>query len=46
MHRQLRFTEGKRQFYGKVIEIDDEGFLHVVDTTGTIHRLMSADIEL
>ncbi|MCO4326756.1 MULTISPECIES: biotin--[acetyl-CoA-carboxylase] ligase [Staphylococcus] len=45
-HRQLRFTEGKRQFYGKVIEIDDEGFLHVVDTTGTIHRLMSADIEL
>lgn len=45
-HRQLRFTEGNRQFYGKVIEIDDDGFLHVVDKTGTIHRLMSADIEL
>lgn len=45
-NRRLRFTEGTRQFYGKVIEIDDLGFLHVVDESGTIHRLMSADIDL
>ncbi|UEX89157.1 biotin--[acetyl-CoA-carboxylase] ligase [Staphylococcus ratti] len=45
-NRKLRFTEGEQQFYGKVIEIDDLGFLHVVDESGSIHRLMSADIEL
>lgn len=44
--RRLRFTEGQKQFYGKVIQIDDEGFLHVVDEQGNLHRLMSADIEL
>ncbi|QLK86155.1 biotin--[acetyl-CoA-carboxylase] ligase [Staphylococcus sp. 17KM0847] len=43
-NRRLRFTEGRKQFYGKVIEMDDDGFLHVVDETGNIHRLMSADI--
>lgn len=45
-NRRLRFTESQQQFYGKVIEIDDLGFLHVVDESGTIHRLMSADIDL
>ncbi|MBI5975368.1 biotin--[acetyl-CoA-carboxylase] ligase [Staphylococcus canis] len=43
--RRLRFTEGNRQFYGRVIEIDDQGFLHVIDDAANIHRLMSADIE-
>ncbi len=45
-NKQLRFTEGSQQFYGKVVEIDDQGFLHVVDRQGDLHRLMSADIEL
>lgn len=44
-NKQLRFTEGQQQFYGKVVEIDDQGFLHVVDRNGDFHRLMSADIE-
>ncbi|MCS4485448.1 biotin--[acetyl-CoA-carboxylase] ligase [Staphylococcus americanisciuri] len=45
-NRRLRFTEGQKQFYGKVIQIDDDGFLHVVDEEGNLYRLMSADIEL
>lgn len=45
-NRRLRFTEGEKQFYGKVIRIDDDGFLYVLDEQGDIHRLMSADIEL
>ncbi|MFP4923899.1 biotin--[acetyl-CoA-carboxylase] ligase, partial [Staphylococcus pseudintermedius] len=44
-NKQLRFTEGKQQFYGNVMEIDDQGFLLVVDQDGDFHRLMSADIE-
>lgn len=44
-NKQLRFTEGKQQFYGNVMEIDDQGFLLVVDRDGDSHRLMSADIE-
>ncbi|EGQ2728653.1 biotin--[acetyl-CoA-carboxylase] ligase [Staphylococcus pseudintermedius] len=44
-NKQLRFTEGKQQFYGNVMEIDDQGFLLVVDRDGDFHRLMSADIE-
>ncbi|MEJ7540759.1 biotin--[acetyl-CoA-carboxylase] ligase [Staphylococcus intermedius] len=44
-NKPLRFTEGKQQFYGKVIEIDDQGFLLVVDGNGDFHRLMSADID-
>lgn len=44
-NRRLRFTEGARQFWGYVIEIDDQGFLHVEDEHGTVQRLMSADIE-
>lgn len=44
-NKQLRFTEGKQQFYGKVMEIDDQGFLLVVDCDGDFHRLMSADID-
>lgn len=43
-NKQLRFTEGKQQFYGNVMEIDDQGFLLVVDQDGDFHRLMSADI--
>ncbi|ARJ51870.1 biotin--[acetyl-CoA-carboxylase] ligase [Staphylococcus lutrae] len=45
-NKQLRFTEGTQQFVGKVVEIDDQGFLHVIDRNGDFHRLMSADIEL
>lgn len=44
-NKQLRFTEGKQQFYGNVMEIDDQGFLLVVDRDGDFYRLMSADIE-
>ncbi|EGQ4146815.1 biotin--[acetyl-CoA-carboxylase] ligase [Staphylococcus pseudintermedius] len=44
-NKQLRFTEGKQQFYGNVMEIDDQGFLLVVDRDGDFHHLMSADIE-
>ncbi|PWZ47064.1 biotin--[acetyl-CoA-carboxylase] ligase, partial [Staphylococcus pseudintermedius] len=33
-NKQLRFTEGKQQFYGNVMEIDDQGFLLVVDRDG------------
>ncbi|EJL1282829.1 biotin--[acetyl-CoA-carboxylase] ligase [Staphylococcus pseudintermedius] len=44
-NKQLRFTEDKQQFYGNVMEIDDQGFLLVVDQDGDFHRLMSADIE-
>ncbi|ELN1796280.1 biotin--[acetyl-CoA-carboxylase] ligase [Staphylococcus pseudintermedius] len=44
-NKQLRFTEGKQQFYGNVMEIDDQGFLLVFDRDGDFHRLMSADIE-
>ncbi|UXR68748.1 biotin--[acetyl-CoA-carboxylase] ligase [Staphylococcus sp. IVB6246] len=45
-NRRLRFTEGDKQFYGKVIKIDDDGFLYVLDEKGDLHRLMSADIEI
>lgn len=44
-NRRLRFTEAGNQFYGQVIEIDDQGFLHVEDDHQKVHRLMSADID-
>lgn len=43
--RTLTFTEGSKRFKGEPVSIDDQGFLHVKDGNGDMHRLMSADIE-
>lgn len=45
-HKQLRFTENNTQFKGEAIDIDDNGFLIVLDENNQQHQLMSADIEL
>ncbi|WP_115343823.1 biotin--[acetyl-CoA-carboxylase] ligase [Staphylococcus saprophyticus] len=45
-HKQLRFTENNVQFKGEAIDIDDNGFLIVLDENKQQHQLMSADIEL
>lgn len=45
-NRQLKFTENDTQFSGEAIDIDQDGFLLVVDNKGEKHRLMSADIDL
>lgn len=45
-HKQLRFTENNIQFKGEAIDIDDNGFLIVLDENKQQHQLMSADIEL
>lgn len=44
--KQLRFTENNVQFKGEAIDIDDNGFLIVLDENKQQHQLMSADIEL
>ena len=45
-NRKLKFTENDKQFSGKAISIDKDGFLLVEDEQGEKHRLMSADIDL
>ncbi|MGS0650528.1 biotin--[acetyl-CoA-carboxylase] ligase, partial [Staphylococcus arlettae] len=44
-HKRLRFTENKEQFYGEVIDIDNNGFLLVTDENNQTRKLMSADID-
>lgn len=44
--RQLRFTDGNKQFTGQAIDINDDGTLVVVDSEGHHHQLISADIEM
>ena len=45
-NRTLKFTENAQQFQGKAIDIDEDGYLIVIDDEQIQHKLMSADIEL
>lgn len=45
-NRTLKFTENAQQFQGKAIDIDEDGYLIVIDDQQIQHKLMSADIEL
>ncbi len=45
-NRTLKFTENGQQFQGEAIDIDEHGYLIVIDEQQTQHKLMSADIEL
>ncbi|PTK60695.1 biotin--[acetyl-CoA-carboxylase] ligase [Staphylococcus nepalensis] len=45
-NRTLKFTDNGNQFQGEAIDIDDEGYLIVIDNQKEYHKLMSADIEL
>jgi len=44
-NKTLRFTENGRQFHGEALDIDEDGFLLVLDEENNRHRLISADIE-
>ena len=39
------FGINKEQFYGEVIDIDNNGFLLVTDENNQTRKLMSADID-
>ncbi|WP_251520906.1 MULTISPECIES: biotin--[acetyl-CoA-carboxylase] ligase [Staphylococcus] len=43
--RELKFTENDKQFYGEAKDIDEDGFLIVIDKDHNQHRLISADID-
>ncbi|RIN22807.1 biotin--[acetyl-CoA-carboxylase] ligase [Staphylococcus succinus] len=45
-NKQLRFTENGKQFFGEALDIDNSGFLIVIDENKEQHCLISADIEL
>src|SRR5699024_12701482 len=45
-NRTLKFTDNGQQFQGEAIDIDEHGYLIVIDEQQTQHKLMSADIEL
>ncbi|MFH4935001.1 biotin--[acetyl-CoA-carboxylase] ligase [Staphylococcus cohnii] len=45
-NRTLKFTENAQQFQGEAIDIDEDGYLIVIDDEQIQHKLMSADIEL
>jgi len=44
--RQLRITEPGGMFFGRALDITDDGFLEVLDEDGNIRKVVSADIEL
>lgn len=44
--KTLRITEMSDMYYGKPVDITDDGFLIVVDREGNTHKVISADIEL
>lgn len=44
--KTLRITEMSNMYYGKPVDITDDGFLIVVDEEGNTHKVISADIEL
>ena len=45
-NRTLKFTENAQQFQGEAVDIDEDGYLIVIDDQQIQHKLMSADIEL
>ncbi|MGI2237267.1 biotin--[acetyl-CoA-carboxylase] ligase [Staphylococcus cohnii] len=45
-NRSLKFTENAQQFQGEAVDIDEDGYLIVIDDQQIQHKLMSADIEL
>ncbi|MBB2507894.1 Bifunctional ligase/repressor BirA [Staphylococcus cohnii subsp. cohnii] len=45
-NRSLKFTENAQQFQGEAVDIDENGYLIVIDDQQIQHKLMSADIEL
>ncbi|MDO0956129.1 biotin--[acetyl-CoA-carboxylase] ligase [Mammaliicoccus sciuri] len=44
--KKLTYTEGKKQVFGRAIDIQDNGFLTVISDDGQLHQFMSADIEI
>ncbi|MFD2829335.1 biotin--[acetyl-CoA-carboxylase] ligase [Corticicoccus populi] len=44
--KTIRITEMTRTYYGKPVDITDDGFLVVIDEEGETHKVISADIEL
>ncbi|TVT29553.1 biotin--[acetyl-CoA-carboxylase] ligase [Salinicoccus cyprini] len=45
-NKDLRITETGESYMAKALDIDSDGFLEVLDETGEIRRVVSADIEL
>ncbi|WP_434120785.1 biotin--[acetyl-CoA-carboxylase] ligase [Salinicoccus roseus] len=45
-NKELRITETGESYMAKALDIDDDGFLEVLDRTGEIRKVISADIEL
>ncbi len=44
--KELRITESGSMYMARALDINDEGFLEVVDESGNIRKVISADIEL
>ncbi|WP_414046390.1 biotin--[acetyl-CoA-carboxylase] ligase [Macrococcus equi] len=44
--RTLRYTEGKKQIFGRAVDLKDDGVLVVLDESGQLHQFISADIEV
>ncbi|WP_411841823.1 biotin--[acetyl-CoA-carboxylase] ligase [Salinicoccus sp. HZC-1] len=44
--KDLRITETGNMFTGRALDINDDGFLEVLDEEGNIKKVISADIEL
>lgn len=45
-NKELRITEAGESYMAKALDIDDDGFLEVLDQSGEIRKVISADIEL
>ncbi|GAB3072245.1 biotin--[acetyl-CoA-carboxylase] ligase [Salinicoccus sesuvii] len=45
-NKKLKITETNESYVAKVLDIDSDGFLEVLDEAGEIRRVVSADIEL
>lgn len=44
--KELRITETGSMFMARALDIDEDGFLEVLDEEGNIRKIISADIEL